>query len=238
MCRAKILTKFCVRVISREKRILLNEEGVRGMYKYENREAFSQEKPFVFHINIIDEHGICVNWHENIELLYIAKGSGRVILENVAYDIKSGQIAVVNSSHLHNIIADEEIESHCLIIDEDFLRSYNLSAKNVLFERVIDNEHIVECFKKIANEDKEKEKYSVQQIKAEVTTIMVELMRNHIDYVNDDEVWQENKKLGTVRKIIDYLNEHLDEETDVAKVADILGYSKFYITHIFKEMVG
>lgn len=208
------------------------------MYIYENKKDFSREKPFVFHINKIDEKGICVNWHENIELLYIAKGRGRVILENVAYEIKSGQIAVVNSSHLHNIIADEEIESHCLIIEEDFLRGCNLSAKNVLFERVIDNERIVECFKKIAKEHEEKEKHFVQQIKAEVLTIMVEMMRSHIDYVSNDEFSQKNKKLSVVRRIIDYLNEHFEEETDVAKMADVLGYSKYYITHLFKEMVG
>jgi len=208
------------------------------MYKYENKEAFSQEKPFVFHINIIDEHGICVNWHENIELLYIAKGKGRVILENVAYDVKEGQIAVVNSSQLHDIIADDEIESHCLIIDEDYLERLKLSAKDILFESVIDSKKIVESFKVIAEECEEKGEHYIPQVIAEIINIMVEMRRNHVATPNETEKTFASKKTDTARKILDYLNVHYKEKIDIEDLADGLGYNRHYVTHLFKEEVG
>lgn len=207
------------------------------MYIYENKEAFSREKPFVFHTNKIDEKGICVNWHENIELLYVAKGKGRVFLENVSYEIESGKIAVVNSFHLHNIIADKEIESHCLIIDEDFLAGLKLAAKKVLFEGVIENENIVKSFERIADECSNKDKHYIAQVRAEVINVMVELHRNHlVEYVKDRHM-PEDKKLDKVKRIIEYLNGHYREDIDVDKMSKEFGYSKYYITHLFKEMV-
>lgn len=207
------------------------------MYIYEGKKDFSREIPFVFHINMIDEKGICVNWHENIELLYIAKGKGKVVLENTDYGVESGKIAVVNSFHLHNIIADEKIESHCLIIDEDFLKQLKISAKDIVFESVVENENIVKSFERIAKESERKEKHYIAQIRAEVINIMVELHRNHTVASFKEKPNSQDRKLDKVKKILEYLNLHYKDDIDIDKMSKELGYSKYYITHLFKEMV-
>lgn len=207
------------------------------MYIYEGKKDFSREKPFVFHVNKIDEKGICVNWHENIELLYIAKGNGKVVLDNIDYAVESGKVAVVNSFHLHNIIADGEIESHCLIIDEDFLKQLKIGAKDFVFESVVENESIVKSFERIAEEYDKKDEYYVAQIRAEVINIMVELHRNHTVASFKEKPTSENKKLDKVKKILEYLNLHYKDDIDIDKMSKELGYSRYYITHLFKEMI-
>ncbi len=39
----------------------------------------------------------------------------------------------------------------------------------------------------------------------------------------------------TVKKVVDYIETHLDDELSLDKIADALNYSKFYIARIFTE---
>lgn len=41
-----------------------------------------------------------------------------------------------------------------------------------------------------------------------------------------------------VEKILDYIENHLDEEISLDKIASNLNYSKFYIARIFSEQTG
>ncbi|HEX3039384.1 MAG TPA: AraC family transcriptional regulator [Caproiciproducens sp.] len=41
-----------------------------------------------------------------------------------------------------------------------------------------------------------------------------------------------------IQKITDYIENHLSEELDLDRVADIAGYSKFHLNRIFSEITG
>ncbi len=42
----------------------------------------------------------------------------------------------------------------------------------------------------------------------------------------------------TVKKVVDYIETHLDDELSLDKIADALNYSKFYVARIFHEETG
>ena len=42
----------------------------------------------------------------------------------------------------------------------------------------------------------------------------------------------------TVRKVIDYIEEHLEEELNLEQIAEHAGYSRFHLNRIFMEETG
>lgn len=49
---------------------------------------------------------------------------------------------------------------------------------------------------------------------------------------------QENVSGGICQDISNYLSQHFTEEISLSQLADALGYSKYHISHIFKENFG
>jgi len=48
----------------------------------------------------------------------------------------------------------------------------------------------------------------------------------------------EQQKESTIEKAIEYIERHLSDSLTVDKIAKIVGYSKFYLSRIFKDYVG
>lgn len=42
----------------------------------------------------------------------------------------------------------------------------------------------------------------------------------------------------TVKKVLDYIEDHIDKEMNIDKIAESVGYSKFYLNRIFSECTG
>ena len=42
----------------------------------------------------------------------------------------------------------------------------------------------------------------------------------------------------TVRKVIDYIEEHLEEKLNLEQIAEHAGYSRFHLNRIFMEETG
>ena len=78
------------------------------------------------------------NWHINIEIEHIVKGSGFVILDNKKTPVKAGDIVVINSGQIHYTGTDGEIVYDCIIIDDDFCRYLGLS-ENIRFSPIIND---------------------------------------------------------------------------------------------------
>lgn len=46
------------------------------------------------------------------------------------------------------------------------------------------------------------------------------------------------KKTNMIMKVVEYIEDHLDDELSIDEVADRVGYSKFHLNRLFSESVG
>ena len=47
-----------------------------------------------------------------------------------------------------------------------------------------------------------------------------------------------NFELETIKKVVDYIEENLNDELNLDKIAEKAGYSKFHLHRIFSKIVG
>lgn len=209
------------------------------MNQYESHVGLlDMDKPFCFHLDRVERSNFCVHWHENIELLYIVKGSAQVITDHVAVSVHVGQIAVINSNHLHNVVAEDFVEYYCLIIDKFFLEFFGFDVEGAMFERIVAGPELIRYFQRIVREYTEEKDHYKEQIKADVLSIMVELTRHHTVFQQELTDPAVGWKLVVVKKVLRYLQKQFKEPIALQDIADAVGFNKYYIAHLFKEMVG
>ncbi|MBE7021633.1 MAG: AraC family transcriptional regulator [Ruminococcaceae bacterium] len=200
-----------------------------------------QDFPVIFHYNK-EEKGpfgsICAHWHENLELLYVVSGRIQVMTDGVSIFAAAGQVAVVNSSHVHVISSEEQAAYYCLIIDHGFLSSFGFDIEKTIFERRVDSEEVRQLFRNIIYEIDTKEWHYEAQVRADVVSLLVCLTRNHIDYGSPLEDSSAGHKLAVVKTVLQYLQRHYKETLTLAQIAEAAGFNKYYLSHLFKETMG
>ena len=77
------------------------------------------------------------NWHENVELLYITSGRAVVTVNSVRHELSAGEVAIINSNHIHDIYAPEDMHFYCLIIDRSFCLSNHIDTNDISFTTAV-----------------------------------------------------------------------------------------------------
>jgi mannose-6-phosphate isomerase-like protein (cupin superfamily) len=71
----------------------------------------------------LDFPKVALHWHDEMELIYIKKGSGEITLDLNAYEVCSGSIAVVPPGCLHSISSEEHMEYENIIFSVSLLET-------------------------------------------------------------------------------------------------------------------
>lgn len=179
-----------------------------------------------------------VHWHENLELLYIIDGECDVLTHTVRVHVKPGNIALVNSNMVHQVEATtEKAKYYCLIIDAAFLKSFGIDIEHTLFERLINDESTTELYLEAVKYAKSDNDYKILDLKLALLKLAVNLAKYHTDGEYTPELYS-NPKTETVKKAIEYIQNHYSEPLNVDSVAKALGFTKYYFCHIFNEITG
>ncbi len=182
--------------------------------------------------------GFIMHWHENIELLYFVEGNAEVVTDDISVSVKPGQLAVVNSNTLHKVQTDGEVYYYCIIVDIAFLESFGISTYDTSFERLVDSEKTRLIFNRIIEEFNSRGKLFQTNIKADILHLMTELVRNHRTENSPEFSLNDTNRLDIVKKILRYVHQHFREPLTLDIVSSSTGFSKYYLSHIFKEVVG
>lgn len=209
------------------------------MSRYESHAGlYDENKPFNLFPQYVRSNNFVPHWHEHIELLYIVEGSGSVISDRMAITPLPGQIIVINSNALHRFAPIDYLKYYCLIIDKNFLEKLNLEVEEMTFQSLIDAPAVVKPFKHMIKEYTEQKEYYKESMKADIISIMVELARNHTVFQPKQKDAGTGRKLEIAKKIIQYINRHYKEPLSIEEIAKAVGFSRYYASHVFKEVIG
>ncbi len=197
-----------------------------------------QDKAYTFHLDKLESCPSYAHWHENLELLYIVSGGGRVITDNVSVAVRAGQVAVINSNHIHTMVPEPMMSYYCLIVDKAFLESFGFYVEETVFERLVDSAGAARIFRAIIREIEQKKKFYEAQVKADIVSLLVCLSRDHTAFRPGLSDSGTGRKLAAVKEVLRYLQKHYREPIALQEVADAVGFNKYYISHLFKEIVG
>lgn len=222
-------------------------------YIYESHVRASGTSPFIFHYDILakDMHmsdvptgldylhypsGRCIcNWHENIEILYIDKGSGTLVSGSDEFSFSEGDTVIINSLELHYIKADEPLFYYVLIPDRAFLLSNGLDSSLLALSHVNRSDEAARLLAEFIKAYRTESEFSEAKIKAALLTYVLFLAEA---FPSEGKSAVRSKSLSRIKLLIGYINTHADCRITADKAAEIAATSKYHLLREFKKITG
>lgn len=211
-------------------------------YRYEAHAHSDPDFPFIFHPSLMAQNGtidqslqVVPHWHEGVEILYCLEGSMEVTCNQNKWIMQQDDIVVINSSFLHLVGSAGKARYHCLIADADFLQSNGFPTETVLIEELFYGRAYHQLLSSIDTEIREKGSLYKARVRGYLLELFVLLYRDHSQPGHLEAVPKQNSKIQLVKDAIAYIHAHYSEDISIDEISDALGFSKYYVCHIFKE---
>ncbi len=178
--------------------------------------------------------------HDACEILYVANGEGQIIIGETMYQLKTGDLAVVNPYVLHE---EKTSKDNPLLLM--FLSMRNFTLPGLQINQLIEDKtcpvincgeykhHMDTYFQELLMESSNQIQYYQQITKSLLIAIIVLCLR--ILSIND----KNQEELSTdCKKVKDYLDKNYTKPITLESLSEMVYISKYYLSHMFKEQTG
>ena len=229
----------------------------RQQYKiyHETKEHTSAEFPYNTYLCTIplDFSFVPTHWHEEMELIVIKKGSGRVSVDLVSTDVTAGDIVFVLPGHLHSIEQKKNLtmEYENIIFKPSLLKSVNqdLCYKNFLdpfFSGMTDFDFQITP----AHSTYEQLNFCIERIdtlcsdhpegyQLAVKGLLFELFFLLISSHPGQQISRKGKKfLDKIKLVLSYIQENYSRAITIQEISQVCYYSESHFMKFFKDCMG
>ncbi len=203
---------------------------------YEPHVRRKDELPFIFHIDNVKRRAMA-NLHENIELLYIMEGEGRVLLGDKSVLARPSQIVAINSFVAHSTSTESGLRYACLIIDTRFFLENGINIGSLRLNDTIDDTEAAVRFLEIIDEYSHEGDFSEAGIRAAVLRLLVHLCRNH-SAPSESRGTPDAVDFLSVCTAIEFVKSNLSSRITLDAVAASVGLTKYHFLRKFKRITG
>lgn len=178
------------------------------------------------------------HFHRGIEILYFIKGEGVVRINNEAVRVEKGDFSVVNSKQIHSFKTESELCYYYIILKEEFLKKHGFAYKEKYVKNKFRDEELQEYFNYVCDRKNEREAYFSRKAISYLVLLAIKLYYVHTD---ESKTVVENKTKSKTRLVIsvmDFVNENIEKNISLEIISKNLGYSKYYVCRVFKELTG
>lgn len=197
--------------------------------------------PIIFHLDTLRDRGQCVeslHWHDNVELLFCIEGAAVVVSNTDRIPMTPGDLAVVNSDHLHTVYSDCFCQYYCLIADKSLFAPLNLPFGDLLLQSKVTDGDVQSRFQRIIREMNGKLPYYKTTVIAEVLALASGLCRCFAAEECSPDGSRRDNRVEMVKSAVSYIRHHCCEELTIDEICRHVGFSKFYFCRTFKEITG
>ena len=175
------------------------------------------------------------------EISYVVSGKGHFILDGVAQKVTAGDVIVTPHSGVHAIVADEDDELDFCFLGFDFIESGSPLAERY-FDAVKTAQRVgsrrrdlYECYRRAMDELSRREQPDRLMIESYLAQIVMLACRpDENERPAFDGDGQKSDIGRTVYLAMKYIDRNIDKALTVAGVAESMGYSPYYLSHLFK----
>ena len=215
-----------------------------GFYEFIRSEEGLPLKVFLHSVNRIQMH-----WHNELEILFILKGSIELRIGSELYLLKENDLILINSKEVHNTSrTQEENIVLALQINPEYYDRLYPKFSNMYFKcnSLVAGEKEEEAFgilrsflAKIAWEtNKKREGYKL--IIGSQLNLLGAYLVNRFDYhlIEDVKTIATDNDIYRLEKIVTYINENIEQKITLKEIASREHISPYYLSHFFKGKMG
>lgn len=191
-------------------------------------------------------YDMSIHWHDDVEFIYVLKGSTHYEMANTNVKMKAGEGIFVNSRQLHLIHADkdEDCELLCLIFHPIILCSTEYITENYV-KPLIENKNIqyvhlksiIPWQKKVLNAIAKMEPFCSDE-RGHIRVINCihdlwnELFMNLIDDTKDEDM---NQDLSCMKKMIAFIHKNYRNKIKLAQICEAGNIGKSKCNLLFEK---
>ena len=223
------------------------------MQIFDPRQSMSDSKFEIFHYRDAKFEGVPVHQHDFYEVYYFIGGSVEYSVEGRTYELKPGDLLLINPLELHQprIAPDQQdYERIVLWINKNYLselcfnktsltRCFDSSQPdhtNLLRPTKIQQSYISAMLDELITENTS-DGYAVEiASEAILLRFLVELNRLTID--SSSALRKDEASSSIIPDVLEYINKHFCEKLTLNEIADEFFVSKYYLSHAFNNVVG
>lgn len=180
------------------------------------------------------------HWHRSVEIFAVFEGHLDFYLNNEVHPLYSGEFMLVNSNEIHSIDAGSRNYTVVLQIPLKTFEKYYTAQQFIRFTHkkcgqdteimgLIRDMYTTYCEKQCGYEMKVVSRYYM------LLYLLVSLYRE--SEVTSDML-EQNKKLGGLSMITNYIKENYKADLSLESLAEIFGYSPAYLSKMLKRYAG
>lgn len=236
------------------------------MEKQLHSSQFIKEQSFPFWIRRFfhdHEHVPLLHGHDFVELVYIVRGEAQHVFEGNYYDIRSGDVFIINPGEVHtySINPGKEIEIiNCLFLSDliqgnwlldlgisqsmDYFYVHPFLDKRERFHRCLnlkgqDATRSLLMLDTIIHEFENKQPGFETLIRLQMVELLILLSRAYrqVEGCGKESVRNSSKQL-LVRRICGYLERYYDKKLSIPVLCELFNISSRQLNRIFKESLG
>ena len=223
------------------------------MQIFDPRQSMSDSRFEIFHYRDAKFEGVPVHQHDFYEVYYFISGNVEYNVEGRTYELKSGDLLLINPLELHQprIAPDQQdYERIVLWINKNYLselcfnktsltRCFDNSLPdhtNLLRPAKMQQTYISAMLTELISENSS-DSYAVEiASEAILLRFLVELNRLTINSETAEE--KEDGPSSIIPDVLEYINNHFCEKLTLSEIADEFFVSKYYLSHAFNTSVG
>ena len=223
------------------------------MQIFDPRQNMSDSKFEIFHYRDAKFEGVPVHQHDFYEVYYFIGGSVEYSVEGRTYELKSGDLLLINPLELHQPrIAhnQQDYERIVLWINKNYLselcfnktsltRCFDSSQPdhtNLLRPSKIQQTYISAMLDELITENTS-DGYAVE-IASEAILLRFLVELNRLTITSSMNIKKEEVSSSIIPDVLEYINNHFCEKLTLSEIADEFFVSKYYLSHAFNNAVG
>ncbi|MCR5175372.1 MAG: AraC family transcriptional regulator [Anaerovibrio sp.] len=180
---------------------------------------------------------------ETAELIIIVAGHGRYMIDDHIYDIKKGNILLINAGILHGLCPEEAPQLETYHIGIKALHLNGSPPGQLINKDTVPVLTAEEYFTLIQNFlllldtlTDVPEKSSLQEIQDNILAALLTVITRIINHSSRPNAHLPEYNLGL--HIKEYIDEHYLEDLKLSDIAAALHINPYYMSHTFKKVVG
>ena len=209
---------------------------------YEDHGLQNKALPFIYKERTVTSPALRSkdsNWHENIEILYVVAGSGKLTHNGQTLPARGGDIFLINANHLHDLWAVEA--GFCfryLIVDRTFCLENGFDTGALAFDVQIRDSDARSLMEQLheAYEQLQSDPYGVLRIRTLVQQLMLLLCRRHSTALT--QAAPAAPGITRIKRAIDHIRAAYGKQISLEDVAAFVGVSGCYLSHEFPKYTG
>lgn len=200
--------------------------------------------------------GIKHHWHDEIEMLYFAKGQGQLNINMEPFSIEDESLFFINSGELHSASVDGPCQESAILFNPKML-GFDIfdNTQNRLMQPLISGKislpHRLDRFhpaftaikKEILEIEDVCRKHSMQPItnipsQLFIKAGLLKILANLLEHLLIESPVTEHCKIQSLKATLSFIHEHYAEKIYVPDLAKQANMSKEYFSRFFKETIG